>query len=109
MIGRGCVLPGALTPAPLWDNVLRGADLISPCPAGYWRTDPGLVWAEDRQNCDDRTWTDRGGYVTGFDKVFDPSGFDIPPAELLELDPLFHWVFHSAREALREAGYDVPS
>jgi 3-oxoacyl-(acyl-carrier-protein) synthase/3-hydroxymyristoyl/3-hydroxydecanoyl-(acyl carrier protein) dehydratase len=108
IIGRGCVLPGgALNPKKLWDLVIAGTDVVSGSPDGYWRTDPSLVWADDWRNCDDLTWTDRGGYVTGFERVFDSSGFAIPATELEDLDPLWHWVFYSAREALRDAGYDV--
>lgn len=50
----------------------------------------------------DRTWTDRGGYVRGFDERFDPSGFGMPVKEVLGLDPLFQWTLHVAREAMRD-------
>jgi acyl transferase domain-containing protein/3-hydroxymyristoyl/3-hydroxydecanoyl-(acyl carrier protein) dehydratase/1-acyl-sn-glycerol-3-phosphate acyltransferase len=51
-------------------------------------------------------WTDRGGYVQGFEQRFDASGFAIAEEELAGLDPLFKWVLHSAREALRDAGHE---
>ncbi|MFT5695664.1 MAG: acyl transferase domain-containing protein, partial [Myxococcota bacterium] len=54
----------------------------------------------------DRAWTDRGGYVEGFEACFDPSGFAIEAADLVPLDPLFKWVLHTAREALRDAGHE---
>ncbi|MFT7503196.1 MAG: acyl transferase domain-containing protein/3-hydroxymyristoyl, partial [Gammaproteobacteria bacterium] len=53
----------------------------------------------------DRTWSDRGGYVSGFDDVFDATGFGLPAGEIAGLDPVFQWTFHTAREALRDAGY----
>ena len=35
IVGRACVLPGALSPAELWDAVLRGADAAGACLAGH--------------------------------------------------------------------------
>ena len=104
IIGQSCVLPGALTPAELWDLVLTGRDVLTCPPPGYWRTDPRLVLSEFSAGTLDKTWTDRGGYVQGFPSVFDPEGFAIPADEILAYDPLVHWVLHTAREALADAG-----
>ena len=30
----------------------------------------------------DRAWSDRGGYVRGFDERFDPTGFTLPAGEI---------------------------
>ncbi|WP_437648435.1 beta-ketoacyl synthase N-terminal-like domain-containing protein [Sorangium sp. So ce362] len=116
IVGRGCVLPGALHPAALWDNVLVGRDLVSGAPDGRWRLSRERALAggaRDVRDVKDRAWSDRGGYVTGFDEHFrrvlagDPfprrSG---PPESLLALDPLFQWVLYAGREALREAGHE---
>ncbi|MDC0680905.1 beta-ketoacyl synthase N-terminal-like domain-containing protein [Sorangium atrum] len=120
IVGRGCVLPGALHPAALWDNVLAGRDLLSAAPDGRWRLSreralagPSVRGARDVRDAQDRAWSDRGGYVAGFDEHFRrvlardpfprPAG---PPESLLALDPLFQWVLHAGREALREAGHE---
>ncbi|WP_437653002.1 beta-ketoacyl synthase N-terminal-like domain-containing protein [Sorangium sp. So ce1182] len=122
IVGRGCVLPGALHPAALWDNVLAGRDLVSAAPDGRWRLSRERALAHeprgprdlrDLRDVKDRAWSDRGGYVTGFDERFrrvlagDPfprrGG---PPEALLALDPLFQWVLYAGREALREAGHE---
>eukprot|EP01035_Chromulina_nebulosa_P036962 gene36962-49869_t len=50
--------------------------------------------------------TTRGGYVTGFEKLFDPAAYRLDPARLAPLDPLCHWLLHVGREALRDAGLD---
>ena len=50
--------------------------------------------------------TDRGGFVKGFESLFDPTGFVMPAEELVSLDPLFHWVLHGVRAALQDAGHD---
>lgn len=106
VVGQSCVLPGALSPAELWEAVRDGRDLISSTPAGYWRVDPASVMTRDVKNADDRTWSDRGGYVHGFEKVFDPEGFTISSDEIRQLDPLYQWVMHCGREALRDAGVE---
>ena len=109
IIGQACVLPGALNPEELWGMALSGKDVLSRVPDGYWRTDPQLVMAESTKDSQDRTWTDRGGYVQGFESVFDPEGFAISKDEILNFDPLVHWVLHTAREALHDAGYSRAS
>ncbi|MCK6508024.1 3-hydroxyacyl-[acyl-carrier-protein] dehydratase FabA, partial [Myxococcota bacterium] len=105
IVGRACVLPGALSPEELGDAVMAGRDLLSSAPAGRWsvgRDDvlcappgtPGVPCTGDR------AWSDRGGYVSGFEDRWDPTGFQVPAAELDGLDPLFLWTLHTARAAL---------
>lgn len=106
IVGRACLLPGANSPAELWSRVVLGDDLISTVPPDRWNIAPADVMCAPGDDTTDRTWSDRGGYVTGFDDVFDPTGFDVPAAELVGLDPLFRWTLHTAREALRDAGHD---
>ena len=105
IVGRACVLPGALNPKELWELVLEGRDVLQPVPAGRWGIAPERVLAKGASAAD-RAWTDRGGYVEGFEKSFDPSGFAVESGDLTSLDPLFQWVLHTAREALRDAGHE---
>ncbi|QCG90694.1 type I polyketide synthase [Azospirillum sp. TSH100] len=104
IIGHGCVLPGALSPAELWRAVVEGRDLLRPVPPGVWRVDTARALSTQAP---ERSATDRGGYVQGFDAVFDPGGFACPPEDLAGLDPVVLWLAHCGREALREAGLDV--
>ena len=97
IVGQGCVLPGALDPAALWANVAAGRSAVAPAPTGRWRADTTRVVGAGA----DRAHHDRGGYVRGFEEVWSPEGFAVPAASLRGLDPLFHWVLHTAREALR--------
>ncbi len=99
IVGQACVLPGALTPEDLWTNIAAGKSSVTPAPAGRWRLDPRRVLSADPGP--DQAFTDHGGYVTGFDALWDPEGFTLPASALRTLDPLFHWVLHTAREALR--------
>ena len=115
IVGRACVLPGALSPQELGDAVLAGRDLVSSTPADRWglsRGDvmcapPGAPTTGLLPHTGDRCWADRGGYVSGFESVWDPAGFAVPARELAGLDPLFLWTLHTAREAL--AGCQRPA
>ena len=104
VVGRACVLPGALTPEALWEAVASGRDLLGPAPEGLWRVPkPDVICAPDGDSAD-RAWTDRGGYVRGFEQVWQADGFGVPATALHGLDPLFRYTLHAGREALRDAG-----
>ncbi len=104
IVGQSCTLPEAPTPAALWTNVLAGRSLVSAAPADRWR----MPRADAMGTVDawsDRTWSDAGGYVRGFDRAFDASGFAISAEVIAQLDPVFQWTLHGVREALRDAGH----
>ncbi|MEU8528853.1 beta-ketoacyl synthase N-terminal-like domain-containing protein, partial [Streptomyces sp. NPDC048629] len=102
VVGRGCVLPDALTPAAFWTNIATGRGSLSSVPADRWRLPVASVLGPVDDPVD-RTWSDVGGYVRDFPTVFDPTGFAVDAQEIEGLDPGFQWVLHGAREALREA------
>jgi len=102
IVGRGCVLPGALDPAALWDAVSSGRDLVGPVPEGRWRLDADRALTADPEDSQDRSWTDRGGYVRGFE--FDPHGYAVAADQLEGLDVLVQWTLTAGRQALAEAG-----
>ncbi len=107
VVGQSCVLPGALSPAELWSAVAAGRDLISTAPEGRWGLPRELAIASAERRSPDQAWHDRGGYVRGFEDVFDAQGFTLPAAEILGLDPLFQWLLYAGREALSDAGHDA--
>ncbi|MGW3951118.1 beta-ketoacyl synthase N-terminal-like domain-containing protein [Streptomyces sp. NPDC004752] len=107
VVGRGCVLPDALDPDTFWDNIAAGRSSLSAIPEGRWRLPRHRAMGSVEDHLD-RTWTDVGGYVRGFESVFDPSGFRIAPERILSLDPVFHWVMYGVRQALTEAGREGP-
>lgn len=37
VVGRGCVLPGALDPDTFWENIAAGRVSLSAAPADRWR------------------------------------------------------------------------
>lgn len=109
IVGQACVLPGAHSPEQLWTGVLAGRDLISRATEATWqvadkrrlmRTDAGAPAAE-------KIPTDRGGYVTGFEKVFAPAAHRLEREMVAGLDPLFQWLLHTGREAMNAAGVDT--
>ncbi|MFE4453520.1 beta-ketoacyl synthase N-terminal-like domain-containing protein [Streptomyces sp. NPDC056796] len=108
VVGRGCVFPDALDPDTFWDNIAARRCSISPVPDGRWRLPRRWAMGTVEDHLD-RTWTDAGGYVRDFTTAFDPTGYLVPPEEILGLDQLFHWVLYGARQALREAGQEGPS
>ena len=108
IVGQACVLPQALTPGQLWTNVIGGRNCLSRVPAGRWGV-PRSAAMGTPDDSSDKTWTDIGGYVNSFESVFDPTGFLLPAEEILALDPLFQWVLHGAREALRGIGHESAS
>ena len=89
IVGRGCVFPGAVTPAEFWDLIVNGRNAVSSCPEDRWRIPVASVLGKGPE----KSFTDKGGYVTGF-----------TPAADSRLDQLNQWLLYCAREALQEAG-----
>ena len=104
IVGRAVVLPGAQSPEALWDAVVTGRDLVSTAPEGRWGVGRADILTGDPDRAQDRAWSARGGYVSGFSRVWTPEGFQIPAEQLAGLDPLVHWSLHTARAALADAG-----
>ncbi len=79
IVGRGCVVPGAFDPDAFWENIAAGRCSLDPASGG--------------------------GFVRDFDASFDAAGFAVDAEEIMRLDPLYRWVLHAARQALRECGH----
>ncbi|WP_204080229.1 beta-ketoacyl synthase N-terminal-like domain-containing protein [Mycobacterium riyadhense] len=108
IVGQGCVFPGGLSPAELWTTIVEGRDVLGGPPPGLWGMNPANVLQSSiTAPFFDHTWSDRGGYVRGFDDVFDTRGFALEPDQLTGLDPLFLWTMYAARQAVESAGWTV--
>ena len=103
IVGHACVLPGALDPDALWRLALENRSALGPAPADRWRISRARMLGAPGSDLADRAVSDIGGYVHGFEHVFDPEGFAVPARELRGLDPLFLWVLHVGRLALEGA------
>ncbi|MFT4621368.1 MAG: 3-oxoacyl-(acyl-carrier-protein) synthase/3-hydroxymyristoyl [Myxococcota bacterium] len=106
IVGQGCVLPGALTPEALHAALLEGRDLVSRVPEGRWGISAERSSIERRTGAPEYPWTERGGYVRGFDEVFDPASTRLDAALVQQLDPLFQWLMYAAGCALAGSSTD---
>lgn len=107
IIGRSCLLPGALTPTQLWENVLSGKNCLSEAQEDVWKVDPKKILAKDYLPSNEFTYSIQGGYVNDFDQHFNPDGYFLPAEQIQQMGPLFQWLFHSAREAIVDAHYSI--
>ncbi len=103
VVGRGCVLPDALSPEAFWRNVLDRRVSLGPAPQDRWGLPHGAVPAVPGDLS--HAVHGIGGFVRGFEDVFDPAAYALGRAEVRSLDPLFQWVLHAGRRALAEAGH----
>ena len=104
IIGRACVLPGALDPETLFAAVRDARVLIDEAPEGAWGMDSRrLLSVKSPGPGAEYVVSNRGGYVTGFDRVFDPGAFEDRVERPDRLDPLTQWLLWCADVALREA------
>lgn len=109
IVGRSCVLPGALDPKALFEAVRDARVLIDEAPDGAWGIDSRrLVHPRSPGPGAEYVVSNRGGYVTGFDQVFDPARFADRVEHPERLDPLVQWLLHCADRALADAGVVQP-
>ena len=107
IVGRACVLPGALNPAALFDAVRNARILIDEAPSGAWGLDSRrLIHEREPGPSQEYVVSNRGGYVSGFEDVFDATYFADRIPEVERLDPLTQWLLHCTRLALEEAGVE---
>lgn len=105
IVGQGCALPGALSPQALWRQVIDKQVSLSDAQAEAWRVEPEAVLK--REPSSDHTWSWRGGYVRGFDEVFDASGLAWPAEKVKQQDQLLQWLIHSTKQALEGVTVDA--
>ena len=94
IVGQGCVLPGAHTPAALVDLVMAGRITYGP-------VDPAELGLIGRA-VEERTFV--SGRISGFDAVFDPAQAKLKSVDADELDPVCAWPLKAALDAWSDAG-----
>jgi 3-oxoacyl-(acyl-carrier-protein) synthase/3-hydroxymyristoyl/3-hydroxydecanoyl-(acyl carrier protein) dehydratase len=105
VVGRACVLPGALSAEALWQLVASGKVVTGPTPYGRWGIRDELILSTSANQTQDRSLGKIGGYVSGFEQAFDPNGFALSSDFIETLDPLFHWLLHTGRIALQQSKF----
>lgn len=100
IVGIGCLLPGASSPAQFWDNLLAGADLRREGGAAEFGADPDRPggWGDEEHGITSR----RGGFVD--DPGTDLDGLRVPARTVEELGAVARWPVHAIRQALADAG-----
>lgn len=98
VVGMSCILPGAESPAALWDLLQSGRDAKRRIPSERWNAEA---------LCGSLAEAPRGGFVTGYE--FDWKKFRIPPKQLATANPLQFMLLDAAARALDDAGYENKS
>ena len=80
--------------------MLAGDDLTGPSSGERWGLDPARVCNDAREP----SASARGGYVSGFDSVWRPDTFALPPEALVGIPEGWRWLMHACSQALTEAG-----
>jgi acyl transferase domain-containing protein/NAD(P)H-dependent flavin oxidoreductase YrpB (nitropropane dioxygenase family)/NAD(P)-dependent dehydrogenase (short-subunit alcohol dehydrogenase family) len=100
IVGMSVALPGAMSTAAYWQNILGRVDSVAEIPRHRW--DWRLYFDEDRK-AKDKIYSRWGGFLE--DMPFEPGDFGITPKSLLSIDPMQLMALKVADEALRDAGH----
>jgi len=100
IIGLGCRVPGASSPAEFWRLLERGGDAITEVPRDRWDVD---AYFDPDQDAPGKISTRFGGFVGAVDR-FDAQFFGITPREAASMDPQQRLLLEVAWEALEDAG-----
>ena len=104
ILGRGCVLPGALSVAEFDQLVLAGRLALQAADTTHWHADPHSVQQQLHLPQLGGAGIRIGARVHGFDAAFSDDGLQGDP-ELWQGDVITRWLIDSGRQALREAGF----
>ena len=96
VVGMAGLFPGALDLNGFWQNIVNKVDSTSQVPADRWIVEPDAMYDPDYMH--DKTFSKRACLIHDF--KFDPEGIDLDKDLLQVLDPLYHMVLHTGREAL---------
>jgi len=110
IIGRGCILPGCQHYKELWQTIEKGHIHINGPSGGSWRINLSRILGDfDGDNRPDTAWSDRGGYIHDFERLFDPYCSLLDGSLLSQLDPLVQWSVFAGKQALDDYGRFSPA
>lgn len=104
VVGLGAVLPGALSPQALWEAVAAGRELLTGVPEGIWPVPVDFLVRPKAPGKEAAPY--RGGFVTGFEAGFDPSGLRLDRDFVKGADRSLRWLLDAGRQAVRDHGRD---
>ncbi len=100
IIGMGCILPGAMNPEILWENILGKKYSIKEMPQSRLRRE--LYYDPDR-NGEDKTYTILAGIID--DYTFDREKFGYDDKKAAKLSRSQQLLLETAYQAVEDAGY----
>ncbi len=100
IVGMGCRVPGADSPAAFWQLLRDGVDAISEVPASRWDRD--ALFDADPEAAG-KVATRWGGFLRDVEH-FDAGFFGISPREAAQMDPQQRLLLEVAWETLEAAG-----
>ena len=100
IVGMGCRIPGADSPAQFWQILRNGVCAVREVPADRWDAD---AWYDPDPAATARSATKQGGFLDRIDE-FDSEYFGILPREAERMDPQQRLFLEVAIEALDDAG-----
>ena len=103
IVGLAARYPQAKDANEFWQNLLNKKDARSHLSAEKLTANPSDY--SGKQGESDRFYCDQGGYITSFD--FDASGYQLPVAELEQLDESYLWALDCGRKALQDANVSL--
>lgn len=100
IVGMGCRLPGAPSPARFWQLLEGGVDATGDVPRDRW--DAAALYDEDA-DVPGKAYVGRGAFLPDI-AGFEPEFFGISPREAVGLDPQQRLLLEVSWEALEDAG-----
>jgi len=96
VVGMAGIFPGAPDLPTYWHNIVSKFDANREVSPDRWVADAERM--VNRTPAQDRAFHRRGCFVDPV--AFDPTGFDLPPDLLQDLDPMVHLVLSVGRTAV---------
>jgi PfaB family protein len=101
IVGMGGVFPQAPDLAAFERNILNNVDTAREAPPERWAIDPADM--VDPEPAPDKAYSKRACFIEDF--KLDPQGLRLDAELIASLDPMYHLVLHTGREAYRSAKF----